>query len=170
MFSLLLCVYLGVGHRVILCLTYWVTAKLFSSSNLWGSQLLYLLANHCFLGFKKYYSHPTGCPWHLTVSSICISLKNWEYQTTWPASWEICIQVKKQHLEPDMQQQTGSKLGKEYIKAIYCYPAYLTYMQSISWEMLDWMKRKLKSRLSGEISITSDMQMTPPLRQKVKRN
>ena len=60
--------------------------------------------------------------------------KRWEYQTTWPASWEICIQVKKQQLELDMEQQTGSKSGKEYIKAAYCHPAYLTYMQSISWE------------------------------------
>ena len=62
------------------------------------------------------------------------------------------------------------KLGKEYIKAIYCHPAYLTYMQSTSCEMLGWMKHQLESRLPGEISITSDMQMTPPLRQKVKRN
>ena len=59
--------------------------------------------------------------------------KRWEYQTTWPASWEICMQVKKQQLEPDMEQQTGSKLGKEYVKAVYCHPAYLTYMQSTSW-------------------------------------
>ena len=66
--------------------------------------------------------------------------KRWEYQTTWPASWEICMQVKKQQLELDMEQQTGSKSGKEYIKAVYCHPAYLTYMQSTSWEMLDWMK------------------------------
>ena len=56
--------------------------------------------------------------------------KRWEYQTTWPASWEICLQVKNQQLELDMEQQTGSKSGKEYIKAIYCHPAYLTYMQS----------------------------------------
>ena len=96
--------------------------------------------------------------------------KRWEYQTTWPASWEICMQVKKQQLEPDMGQQTGSKSGKEYVKAIYCHPAYLTYMQSTSWEMLGWMKHKLESRLLGEISITSDMQMTPPFWQKVKRN
>ena len=66
--------------------------------------------------------------------------KRWEYQTTWPASWEICMQVKKQQLEPDMEQQTGSKLGKEYIKAVYCHPAYLTYMQSTSWETLGWKK------------------------------
>ena len=95
-------------------------------------------------------------------------LKRWEYQTTWPASWEICIQVKKQQLEPDMKQQTGSKLGKGYIKAVYCHPAYLTYMQSTSCKMLGWMKHKLESRLLREISITSGMQMTPPLWQKVK--
>ena len=80
----------------------------------------------------------------------------WEYQTTLPASWEICIQVKNQQLELDMEQQTGSKSGKEYIKVVYCHPAYLTYMQSTSWETLDWMKHKLESRLPGEISITSD--------------
>ena len=96
--------------------------------------------------------------------------KRWEYQTTWYASWEICMQVKKKQLEMDMEQQTGSKSGKEYVKAIYCHPAYLTYMQSTSWEMLDWIKHKLESRFPGEISITSDMQMTPPLWQKVKRN
>ena len=78
------------------------------------------------------------------------------------------MQVKKQQLEPDMEQQTGSKLGKEYIKAVYCYPAYLTYMQSTSCEMPRWMKHKLESRLLGELSITSDTQMTPPLRQKAK--
>ena len=66
------------------------------------------------------------------------------------------MQVKKQQLELDMKQQTGSKSGKKYIKAVYCHPAYLTYMQSTSWEMLDWMKHKLESRLLREISITSD--------------
>ena len=96
--------------------------------------------------------------------------KRWEYQTTWPASWEICKQVKKQSLEPDMEQQTGSKLGKEYVKAVYCHPAYLTYMQSTSSKMLGWMKHKLESRLLGEISITSDRQITPPLWQKAKEN
>ena len=64
---------------------------------------------------------------------------------------------------------TGSKLGKEYIKVVYCHPAYLTYMQSTSREIVDWMKHKLESRLPGEISITSDKQMTPPLWQKVKK-
>ena len=80
------------------------------------------------------------------------------------------MQVKKQQLELDMEQQTGSKSGKEYVKAVYCYPAYLTSMQSTSWETLGWRKHKLESRLLGEISITSDMQMTPPLWQKVKKN
>ena len=96
--------------------------------------------------------------------------KRWEYQTTWPASWGICMQVRKQQLELDMEQQTGPKLVKEYVKAVYCHPAYLTYMQSISWEMPGWMKHKLESRFSGRISTTSDMQMTPPLWQKAKRN
>ena len=70
--------------------------------------------------------------------------------------------------EPDMKQQTGSKSGKEYIKAVYCHPAYLTCMQSTSFEMPGWMKHKLESRLPGEISVTSDTQMTPPLWQKAK--
>ena len=86
-------------------------------------------------------------------------LKKWEYQTTLPASWENCMQVKKQQSEPDMEQWTGSKLGEEYIKALYCHLACLTYMQSTSCEMPGWMKHKLESRLSGEISVTSDMQM-----------
>ena len=83
--------------------------------------------------------------------------KRWEYQTTWPASWAICIQVKKQLLEPDMEQLMGSKLGKEYFKAVYCHSAYLTYMQSTSYEMPGWKKHKLESRFLGEISITSYM-------------
>ena len=78
--------------------------------------------------------------------------KRWEYQTTLPASWEICMQVRKQQLELDMEQQTGSKSRKEYVKAIYCHPAYLTYIQNTSCEMVDWMKHKLESRLLGEIS------------------
>ena len=71
------------------------------------------------------------------------------------------MQVKKQQLELDMEQQTGSKLGKEYIKAVYCHLAYLTYMQSTSCEMPGWINHKLESRLPGEISTTSDMQMIP---------
>ena len=80
------------------------------------------------------------------------------------------MQVKKQQLEPDMEIGISSKFGKEYVKAVYCYPAYLTSMRSTSCEMPGWMKHKLESRLLGEISIISDMQMTPPLWQKVKRN
>ena len=80
------------------------------------------------------------------------------------------MQVKKQQLEPDIEQWTGSKLGKEYINAVYCHPAYLTSMQSTSCEMPGWMKHKLASGLPGEVLITSYMQMTPPLWQKVKRN
>ena len=72
------------------------------------------------------------------------------------------MQIKKQQLELDMEQQPGYKLGKEYVKAVYCHSAYLTYMQSTSCEMLDWMKHKAESRLPGEISITSYMQRTPP--------
>ena len=130
--------------------------------------------------------------------------KRWAYRITWPASWETYMQVRKQQLELDMEQQTGSKWEKEYVKAVYCHPAYLTYMQSTSWETLGCRKHKLESRLLGEIAITSDilawripgtgepggvpsmgshrvghnwsdlaaaaadMQMTPPLRQKVK--
>ena len=78
------------------------------------------------------------------------------------------MQVKKQQLELDMEQQTGSKSGKEYVKAVYCHLAYLTYMQSISWEMLGWIKHKLESRLLGELSTASDMQMTPHLWQNAK--
>ena len=95
--------------------------------------------------------------------------KRWEYQTTWPASWEICMQVRKQQLELDMEKQTGSKSGKEYVKAVYCQPAYLTSVQSTSWETLGWMKHKLKSILLGETAITSEMQMTPPYGRKWRR-
>ena len=80
------------------------------------------------------------------------------------------MQVNKQELELDFEQQTGSKSGKEYIKAVYCHPVYLIYTQSTSCEMLGWMKHKLKSSLPGELSITSVMQMTLPLWQKAKKN
>ena len=106
--------------------------------------------------------------------SLCVDhnklwkiLQEMEYQTTLPASWEI-MQVKKQQLELYMEQQTGSKLKKEYVKAVYCHPAYLTYMQCTSRKIRGWMKHKLESRFLEEISITSAMQMTPPLWQKVK--
>ena len=88
-------------------------------------------------------------------------LKKWEYQTTLSASWEICVQVKKRQLQLDMEQQTGSKLGKEYVKAVFCHPDYLTYIQSTSCEILGWMKHKLELRLPGEISTVSDTLMVP---------
>ena len=73
-------------------------------------------------------------------------LKRWEYQTTWHASWEICIQVKKQRLELDMEKQTGSKSGKVYVKIVYCHPTYLTDMRGISYKMHDWVKHNMESR------------------------
>ena len=93
-----------------------------------------------------------------------------EYQTSWAASWEICMQVRKQQLELDLEQWTDSKLGKEYIKTVCCHPAYVTYMQSTSWDKMGWMKHKLESRFAGEISITSDTQMTRCFWQKAKKN
>ena len=83
---------------------------------------------------------------------------------------EICMQVRKQQLELDMEQQTASKSGKEYIKAVHCHPAYLTYMQNTSCEMPNWMKHKLEKRWPGEISVTADTQMTPLVWQKAKGN
>ena len=82
--------------------------------------------------------------------------KRWKYQNTLPPSCKTYMQVKKQQIESDMEQ-TSSKLGKEYVKVVYCHPTYLTSMQSTSWEMPGWMKHKLESRLLGEISVTSDM-------------
>ena len=109
----------------------------------------------------------TPKPLTLWITTNCGKFfKRWEYQTTLLASWEICMQVKKQQLELDMEQWIGSKLGKEYIKALYCHPTYLTHMQSTSCEMWGCMTHKLESRLPEEISTTSDTQMTPPLWQK----
>ena len=92
----------------------------------------------CFIDYAK--------PFVQITTNCGKFFKRWEHQTTWPASWEICMQVKKQQLELHMEQQTGSKLGKEDVKAVYCHPGYLTYMQSTSCEMRDWMKHKLESR------------------------
>ena len=89
-------------------------------------------------------------PLTVWITTNCGKFKRWEHQTTWPASWEICMQVKKQQLEQDMEQWTISRLGKEYVKAVYCHPAYLTYMQSTSCKMPGWMKHKLESRFPGE--------------------
>jgi len=98
-------------------------------------------------------------PWTVWITTKCWKfLKRWEYQIALPVFLDICMQVKKQQLEQDMEQQTSSKLGKEYFKDVYCHPANLVSMQNTSCEMPGWMKHKLKSRLLGEISITSDMQ------------
>ena len=104
----------------------------------------------CFIKYDKAFD----CVDHNNVWKIPQEMVILDHLTT---SWEICMQVKKQQLEPDMEKQTGSKLGKAYTKAIYCHPAYLIYMQSTSWEMPGWMKHKLESRLPGEISTASDM-------------
>jgi len=97
--------------------------------------------------------------------------KSWEYQTTWPASWEVCMQVRKQQLELEHGTwNNGLVPNKKRSPSVYCHPAYFACMPSTSWEMPGWMKHKLESRFQGEISITLDMQMTPPLWQKVKRN
>ena len=89
---------------------------------------------------------------HITINCRNF-LKRWECQTTLPASHETCMLVKKQQWEPNMEKQTGSKLGKKYVKAVYCHPAYLTSMQSTSCKIPGWMKHKTESRLPGEISI-----------------
>ena len=88
-------------------------------------------------------------------------LKRWEYQTTWPVSSETCTQVKKQQLELDREEVIGSKLRKENNRGAYCHSAYLTSVQSTSCEMLGWMNHKVESRLPGEVSTTSDMQIIP---------
>ena len=112
---------------------------------------------HLFILYWLCQSH-----WLCGPQQIGKFFKRWEYQTSLPASWEICMQVKKQQLEPNMEQQTGSKSGKDYIKAVYCHPAYLIYMQSTSCKASGWMQHKLESRLPVEISITlcKDTQMT----------
>ena len=111
----------------------------------------------CFIDYVKAFA--------VWITTNCRKFfKRWEYRITLSATWEISIQIKKQLLELDMEQQIVSKLGKEYVKAIYCHLAYLTYRQSTSCKMPDSMKHKLEAVFPGEISITSNMQMTPPLR------
>ena len=95
----------------------------------------------CFIDYAKAFD----CVDHSTQKFF----KKWAYQTTLSISWEICMQVKKQQLGPDMEQWAGSKVRKEFIKAVYCHPVYLTYMQSTSCEVSDWMNHKLKSWLPG---------------------
>jgi len=98
-------------------------------------------------------------------------LKRWEYQITSPGSWEICMQVKKQQLELDMGQQTGSKLGKKYVKAVYCHPAYLTSMQSTSWEMLGWMTQagiKIAGRNINNLRYADDTTLMTESKEELK--
>ena len=90
-------------------------------------------------------------PLTVCITKTVENLQRWEYQTILPAFREICMQVKKQYVELNMEEQTGSKLGKEYIKAVYCHLAYLTYMQRTLCEMPNWMKHKLESRLLEEV-------------------
>ena len=105
----------------------------------------------CFIDYMKVF---------MWITTNCGKfLKGRKYLTTLPVSWKICMQLKKQQLEPYMKQLAGSKLGKEYNKTVYCHPAYLTSMQSPSCEMLSWMNHKLESRLPAEISTTSHMEM-----------
>ena len=102
----------------------------------------------CFIDYSKTFN----CVDH---NKLWNTLKEMGIPDHLTISWETCMQGKKQQSESDMEQQTGSKLGKEYVKAVYCHPVYLTYMQSTSCEMAGWMKHKLESRLPGEISIIS---------------
>ena len=141
----------GSGTRDKTANIHWIIKKKESQKNI----------HFCFIYTKAFVWITTNCGKFF---------KRCKHQITWPVSWETCLQVKKLRLELDMEQQTGSKLGKEVIKAVYFHPTYSTYMQNTSWEMLGWMKHKLESRLLGEISITSDIQMTPLLWQKAKNN
>ena len=106
----------------------------------------------CFIDYAKAFN----CVVHNKLWKI---FKQREYQTALPASWEICYAGQEKQLELDMEEQTSSKLRKEYVKAVYCYSAYLTYMQSTSWETLGWKKRKLESRLLGEISTNAKLNL-----------
>jgi len=94
--------------------------------------------------------------------------KRWEHQTTWPASWEICMPVRKQQLELDMEQQNVSKSGEEYVRAAYCHPAYLTYMQSTSWETLEWMRAqagiKIARRNINNLRYADDTTLTAEMK------
>ena len=129
--------------------------------------------------FISWLQSPTSTSALLTMTkplTVCITinygklLKRWEYQTTWPASWEICRQVKRQQLELNMEKWTGSKMGKKYVKAEYCHPAYLTYTQNTSCEVPGGWSSSLNQDDWKVIHITSDMKMTLPLWKTTKRN
>ena len=135
------------------------------------------IANICWIVKKarEFQKTPTSAlltmPKLLTVQITANSakfLKKWEYQTTWPASWEICMQVKKQQLELDKEQQTGSKLQKEYVKAIYCHPALFNLYAEYIMRNAGLDEAQAGIKIAGELSITSDTQMIPHLWQKAK--
>ena len=121
----------------------------------------------CFIDYAKAFDHAKafGCVDHNKLWKILKEMGTPDHLTCFLRN----LEVKKQQLELDTEQQTGSKSGKKYVKGVYCHLTYLSYMQNTSWKMLDWMKHKLESRLPGEIWITSDKQMIPHL-QKAKKN
>ena len=120
-------------HTVILYLTFWGTSICHSAIS------FYIVTRNALR--VPIFLHPMPKPLTVWITINCGKFrKRWEYQTTWPASWETSMQVRKQQLELDMEQG-------EYVKAVYCHPAYLIYMQSTSWETLGWMKHKLESGL-----------------------
>ena len=136
-------------------------------TQIFGLRMKYIRLDFCFIDYAKAFD----CVDHNKLWKILKELGKSDHV--------ICLlkylYAGQEETELNMEKQTASKLGKEYVKAVYCHPACLTYMQSTSCETLGWMKHplpwmKLESRLSGEISITSDIQITPPLCQKVKRN
>ena len=136
--------------------------KLQTSTGLLKKQEFQKNIYFCFIDYAKTFA----CVDHNKLWKIW---RRWKYQAIWPASWEICMQVKKQQLELDMKQQTGFRSGKEYIKAVYCHPAYLTYMQSTSYK-LDEAQAGIKTVGKNINTQITDTQITPPLQQKVKRN
>ena len=109
--------------------------------------------NICFIDYTKAFDY-------VDHNKLWKILKRWEYQATLPVSWEICIQVKKQQLEPYMEQPTGSKIEKGKHQSCILSSCLLNLQADISCKILGWMNHKLESRLLGEISITSDRQMT----------
>ena len=141
----------GRGTRDQIANIRWITEKAKEFQNIYC----------CFIDYAKVFD----CVYHNKLWKIL--KRDWNTRPPYlPA--EKPVSRSRNKLEQDMEQWTGCKLGKEHIKAIYCNPVYLTYMQSTSCEMLGWMKHKLESRLLGEISVTSDMQMTPPLWQNIE--
>ena len=137
------------------------------------------IANICWIMEKQESSRKASISALMTMSkplTVWITIncgkfwKRWEYQTTWTASWEICMQVRKQQLELDMEQQTGSKEEKEFVKAVYCHPVYLTYMQSTSWETLTGRNTNWNQDCREKYQSPQICRWHPPLWHKVKRN